>query len=122
MIVLRMLVGGMHRPTFWQCFFMTAGWVFGGMIVGSVGIKNSNVAIVLMVVTLIVIMKTGIAPSSKHRRLSEKSKRKRMYIAVLLEMMFVVLMALVRNPIVRSGIFGGTLITNLQVSIRRLRE
>ena len=101
---------------------MTAGWVFGGMIVGSVAAKNSIVAIVLMVGTLIMIMKTGIAPSPKHRQLSEKSKRKRMRIAVFLEAVFVVLVVLVRNPIVQNGIFGGTLITNLQVIIRRLRE
>ncbi len=92
------------------------------MLVGAVAAKTLDIAIVLMIATLIAIMKTGIAPSPKHRMLSEKSKRKRMHIAVFLEVMFIVLVLFVQNPVVRSGIFGGTLITNLQVIFRRLRE
>lgn len=101
---------------------MTAGWVFGGMIIGSVVTSNGWVAAAMMAITIITIMKTGIASSPKHRALSEENKRKRKQIAVYLEIIFIMIILFGKNSVVRKGVFAGTMTTNLQVIIRRLRE
>ena len=76
MIIIRMLIGGMHRPTFWGCFLMTSGWVFGGMIMGAILINNTfYLAVCILIVSIQGVMKYGIAPSPKKNVLSMEKKK-----------------------------------------------
>ena len=104
--------GGLHAPAFWKCFFMSAGWIFCGMAAGSF-IINHSVALagVLMGGSALFILKTGISPSSKHRKLSEQSKRKRKYAALFLEACFWVIVACGNKSIIGKGVFVGTVVT-----------
>ena len=68
------------------------------------------------------ILKTGIAPSSKHRKLSEQSKRKRKYTALFLEACFWVIMACSKKSVIGKGAFVSTVVTNVQVILWRLKN
>lgn len=123
LFALRMLTGGLHAPTFWQCFFMSAGWIFCGMAASSFIINHSGVlAGVIMGGSALLILKTGIAPSSKHRKLSEQSKRKRKYTALFLEACFWVIMACSKKSVIGKGAFVSTVVTNVQVILWRLKN
>ena len=120
MIIIRMLIGGMHRPTFWGCFLMTSGWVFGGMIMGTILINNAfYFAACIMIVSILGVMKYGIAPSPKKNVLPMEKKKSRKHIAVVIEWIFVAVLLLLSKGVVAKGAFVGVTVTNLQVIIKR---
>lgn len=123
MFALRMLAGGLHRPSFWQCFFMSAGWIFGGMLAGSFIINHSMpLAGVIMGGSALVFLVAGIVPSPRHRKLSEQSKRKRKCAALILEALFLVIVLCSNKSIIGKGAFTSTVITNVQVIFWRLKN
>lgn len=99
---------------------MTSSWVFGGMIIGSLLIENAFfLAVCIMIVSILGVMKYGVAPSPKKNALSMEKKKRRKHIAVVIEWLFAGLLLLLSKGDVAKGAFVSVTTTNLQVIIMR---
>ena len=87
---------------------------------GTILINNAfYFAACIMIVSILGVMKYGIAPSPKKNVLPMEKKKRRKHIAVVIEWIFVAVLLLLSKGVVAKGAFAGVTVTNLQVIIKR---
>lgn len=122
-VTVRMLLGGIHMKSYWQCLIVTGGTLFGIM---SISVLCANSILELLwgsVISILGIAYVGPQVSSRKRILTKKRREVFRKSGLMLEF-FLLFFTIggIQNEMYQAGILLTLLISNVQILILYRKE
>lgn len=118
--ILRPFLGGMHKETYWGCFFSMLGLLLMATSIVLFTPFGGNYTVIYTCFLCIIGINVGPVCSPKRRKMTEEGRKQKKRIAMVIHIAIALLYILCREEVIRDGFLAGLWLVHSQVIIQTI--